>query len=318
MSLATIHSNRLVLSDPFNFTGVLTKNGVALATVTDIAGGLLAVNNLSDVQSASISRTNLGLGSAAVEDSSDLVHTDNIFVPTHMGYDKFMSVATDALRGQFLESTNGLTLITASAANAGRALTRANTSQPWKPSVALGTMNLNGACLYNDSGTDWVLGNDATGPTTWRRYDLANAGNNNLTISGTQPTTLTAPKFYNPNTSLIMSLDGVSATTILQYTISGTTITNANLDITLSAAPTNAIMLFADATNIIILDIVSSQIVAKRYNLTGTLLDSTILCVSLGANAFIVGRDNNLHMIGRSNGSGGGYHNTAYRLVLPN
>jgi len=36
MALDSIRSNRLNLSDPYDFTGVLTKNGVPVATTNDI------------------------------------------------------------------------------------------------------------------------------------------------------------------------------------------------------------------------------------------------------------------------------------------
>ena len=48
----------------------LNSDGTVQSSALSSAGGLLASNNLSDVQSASVSRTNLGLGTAATQSSS--------------------------------------------------------------------------------------------------------------------------------------------------------------------------------------------------------------------------------------------------------
>jgi hypothetical protein len=60
------------------FLGVsLDSGGNLLPAAVSAAGGLLASNNLSDVQSASVSRTNLGLGSASTQSTSAFLQASN-------------------------------------------------------------------------------------------------------------------------------------------------------------------------------------------------------------------------------------------------
>jgi hypothetical protein len=109
-----------------------------------------------------------------------------------------------------------------------------------------------------------------------------------VTFSGTAPTNIARIGWDHVNSRVLIA-DGANkaATQIRQYTVSGTTLTNINSDITLSVAPANAGpgTIFYGRNYILVCDTAGSatSTTIQRYNrVTGTKVD-TITVRTLGS-----------------------------------
>jgi hypothetical protein len=164
--------------------------------------------------------------------------------------------------------------------------------------VTTPTINIDIACRIRVGSTDYLLG-CANGSATFKRYNSDGTTETAITFSGTAPTAARRIGF-DPLTGYILIADGTTkaATNIKRYTISGTTLTNINSDLTLNVAPNNdgTSHMFVGQNYIIINDVSSPS--APRYRkydkTTGASVDTTTMSYFSGSyNAGMIISTNN-------------------------
>lgn len=320
---------------PGSASNVLTSNGTDWTSAAQPAGAahtLLSNTNITDANNDSVTRGAIVYGNStpkwaklAVGSSGQVLTTDGTdvswstptYMPTQVTYRRFFS-GIEPLYA--FVTTDGLRLVNGVAANdAIYYVDRAATNRFWPntyTTVAGTTCYGTGGTYYRNSSTDYMLGSNV-GNTALIRVTSAGASAATITISGTAPSTYQAPKTYDYTNNYVMLMDSTSSTTIRRYSVSGTTFTNINSNITLSSAPTAAYAMFFDGTYIWVFDVVAGQVIVKKYNSSGTLQSSTTVADSQTGFVLIFDVSNStIHHVGGPRAASGEYNNCAFPLNL--
>lgn len=196
------------------------------------------------------------------------------------------------------EKADGLKLICQYSASVVAETARAVVGNKWTPfpTSGAGTYTAyNCFALYNDSGTEYLLGTDS-GASKFKRYALGTGTGTDLTLSGAAPSSYTARRCYSASDGYIYQMNVDNGTQVRRYSISGTTITNIASDITLSEIPSGSIYsMFADDDYLYFYVNVSSSLYLKKYDkTTGVLVEAVLLGYSYSS-YFIFGRDKRLY-----------------------
>lgn len=320
---------------PGSASNVLTSNGTDWTSATQPAGAahtLLSNTNITDANNDSVSRGAIVYGNStpkwaklAVGSSGQVLTTDGTdvswstptYLPTHVTYRRFYSGNAPDVSGIFI-TTDGLRMV--SGRPSGGTIDyvdRSSTTRFWPNTMTnVSATTYPAVTYYREGSTDYLLGANNLS-TALNRCTTAGAGSAAITISGTAPGSYVAPKAYDFINSYIMLLNGTASATIRRYSVSGTTITNINSDITLSVTPTAAYAMFFDGTYIWVFDIVATQVVVRKYNSSGTQQSATTVADSQTGFLLVFDCTNKtIHHIGGPRAASGEYSNCAFPLNL--
>lgn len=171
---------------------------------------------------------------------------------------------------------------------------------------------------YVESGTDYIIGKTSAS-NSLRRCAFNGSGGALVTISGSAPSTYGGLIAWDAVNNYLLVRDGTT-TQIRRYTISGTTITNINSDITLSANPSGASLMKVVNNEIWIWEAAAGTTKIKRYDMTGTLLDTTTVCGGVSTYSlmlFLTEYNGDVYYYSLTS-SGFIYENKAFKVILPN
>lgn len=154
-------------------------------------------------------------------------------------------------------------------------LTRSATTKPFKTYIIAQTSggNSSPSAHYYEGGADYSI-TKTSAANSLTRSSFSTGTTGLMTISGTAPGTYGTIMAWDKANSYLLIREGAT-TQIRRYTISGTTVTNINSDITLSANPTGAASMWVVGSEIWIIDWDGSKNSLLKYSMAGTQLSAT-------------------------------------------
>lgn len=306
---------------PSTASNVLTSNGTDWVSATQPAGAahtLLSNTNITDANNDSVTRGAIVYGNSTSKWSSLPIGSNGKFLKSdgtdiswqdggfpYIFMNGLLFSGGDVSNSQSFVTSDGLTYGGLQAANMQLSV-RSNPGYPFRTittSTATGLESGSDIAYFRDADTDYIIGKTSAA-NSFRRCAFSGSGGTLVTVSGTAPTVYTGALAWDATNNYLLVREGTT-TQIRRYTVSGTTITNINSDITLSTNPTAITTMFVVGTEIWIIDVISSQYNLRKYNSGGALQSTTALCSNSRVPYFLHPYgSNSLYMIPSGSASG--------------